>query len=76
MNRRLFMTTTLLARVVAEIIANAIPDAFAQHSPAGARVRFDLDSDFSVGEREAFLNLATEVLAVVGDMRKLTPPRP
>ncbi|WP_406854794.1 hypothetical protein ABEG18_19945 [Alsobacter sp. KACC 23698] len=69
------MGTDRLTKVVAEVIANCIPDAFAQPATSRlARVRFDLDGDFSSRERAAFLSLADEILAVLAETRERNEP--
>ncbi|WP_460450630.1 hypothetical protein [Alsobacter sp. SYSU BS001988] len=69
------MSTDLLTKVVAEVIANSVPDAFAQPATSRlARVRFDLDADFSARERAAFLRLADEIVAILAENRERYEP--
>jgi hypothetical protein len=56
----------MLTKVIAEAIANSIPDAFAQPpGPALGPMNFDLEADFSDREREAFLGLARDIVGIM-----------
>ena len=64
-------------KVVATVIANSIPEAFAGFGAFASDMQFDIDTDFSERERHSFIALAARIVdALAGAKASVAPAEP
>ncbi|GGH28995.1 hypothetical protein GCM10007036_38590 [Alsobacter metallidurans] len=64
-------------KVVATVLANTVPEAFAGYETCPSDMQFDIDADFSERERHSFIALAARIVdALYGANASVTPAEP